>query len=174
MILSYVRLALFAFGLLAGVQIPGFLHDYAQHVSARRLEINGALAGYQKTADEFFAGDLQALIGHYHASDDPVFHRDADNVRYVALRAQVLQREWQAMQGPWYGQAWHILARADQKLLRETWEAYQFLVLLKPAAIAWAIACGLLLAMFVEFIWLVVSWPARREARSGGRRQRSA
>ncbi|HAQ28087.1 MAG TPA: DUF2937 domain-containing protein, partial [Pseudomonas sp.] len=38
MLRSYLRLTLFALGLLVGVQVPGFIEAYAQHVEARRLE----------------------------------------------------------------------------------------------------------------------------------------
>ncbi|MGY2498465.1 DUF2937 family protein, partial [Klebsiella pneumoniae] len=38
MLRSYLRLTLFAFGLLLGVQVPGFVDDYAKRVEAHRLE----------------------------------------------------------------------------------------------------------------------------------------
>ena len=36
MLLSYLRLVLFAVGLLVGVQVPGFISDYAKRVEAHR------------------------------------------------------------------------------------------------------------------------------------------
>ena len=38
MLRSYLRLTLFALGLLLGVQVPGFIDDYANLVEAHRLE----------------------------------------------------------------------------------------------------------------------------------------
>lgn len=35
---SYLRLLLFTLGLLLGVQVPGFIDDYAKRVDAHRLE----------------------------------------------------------------------------------------------------------------------------------------
>ncbi len=38
MLRSYLRLLLFAFGLLVGVQIPAFMDVYTQRLEAHRLE----------------------------------------------------------------------------------------------------------------------------------------
>lgn len=39
---SYLRLLLFTLGLLLGVQVPGFIDDYAKRVDAHRLETSRA------------------------------------------------------------------------------------------------------------------------------------
>ena len=77
---SYLRLLLFTFGLLVGVQIPGLINDYTQRVEAHLLESREGLMGFNQTAQRFFNGDLQALVRHYRASDDPVFNSDADSI----------------------------------------------------------------------------------------------
>src|SRR5690554_3922963 len=112
MLRSYLRLTLFALGLLVGVQVPGFIQDYAQHVEARRLEAQQGLQGFQATARRFFHGDLDALVEHYRTSDDPVFQNDAQSVSALVERARLLEREWQAMQRPWYARAWHVAIAA--------------------------------------------------------------
>ena len=68
MLRSYLRLTLFTFGLLVGIQVPGFIEAYAQHVEARRLEAEQGLRGFQETARRFFNGDLDALVRHYRDS----------------------------------------------------------------------------------------------------------
>jgi len=154
---SYLRLTLFAFGLLVGIQVPGFIEAYAQHVEARRLEAQQGLQGFQQTAQRFFGGDLDALVRHYQDSDDPVFQSDAQSVEQLVSRARMLEREWQAMQGPWYARAAHVLLGA-QRSLREQ-------VLLAPEAIAWGLSCALLLAWLVESLLLAASFPLRSRAR---------
>ncbi|MEX6502562.1 DUF2937 family protein [Pseudomonas zhanjiangensis] len=147
---SYLRLTLFALGLLLGVQVPGFVDDYAKRVEAHRLEAEQGLEGFRVTAKRFFAGDLQALVAHYRASKDEVMRSDAQSLSALVERDQWLEREWQAMQGSWYAQVWHLATAADDQLLGETYAAYRYQVLLAPEAIAWAIACALLLAWLVE------------------------
>lgn len=155
---SYLRLALFALGLLVGVQVPGFVDDYGKRVEAHRLEAQQALKGFRETAGRFFKGDLDALVAHYRSSDDPVMRSDAQSVAVLVERANWLEREWQAMQGPWYAQVWHLATAADRELLYETIAAYSYQVLLAPQAIAWALACGLLLAWLVELLVLGAGW----------------
>ncbi|SDH41872.1 Protein of unknown function [Pseudomonas flavescens] len=165
MLRSYLRLALFALGLLLGVQVPGFIDDYAKRVEAHRLESEQSLSGFRDTARRFFDGDLQRLVGHYRGSSDPVMQSDARSVGLLVERSELLQRESLAMQGPWYRQVWHLATAADEQLLQETHAAYRYQVLLAPEAIAWGIACALFLAWVAESILLLLALPFRRRDR---------
>ena len=168
---SYLRLTLFALGLLVGVQVPGFVQAYANHVEARRLESQQGLLGFQETAGRFFQGDLNALIEHYRGSSDPVIQSDARSVAALVERSRLLDREWRIMQGPWYARAWHVLVSADDDIRAQVWRSYDFQILLAPEAIAWGISCALLLAWVVETIYIMVRqafFPQRQ------RRRRSA
>ncbi|MDR7024549.1 MAG: DUF2937 family protein [Pseudomonadales bacterium] len=153
---SYLRLALFALGLLVGVQVPGFIDDYSKRVEAHRIESEQGLKGFRETAKRFFKGDLVALVGHYQASTDPVMRSDAQSLGTLVERSAFLERESKAMQGPWYGQVWHLATAADHELLEETFAAYRYQVLLVPEAIAWGIACAMLLAWLLESLALLV------------------
>jgi hypothetical protein len=168
MLRSYLRLTLFALGLLVGIQAPGFIEAYGRHVDARRLEAQQGLLGFQDTAGRFFEGNLNALVEHYRASDDPVIQSDARSVAALVERARLLDREWRIMQGPWYAQAWHVLIGADQQLRNQVWSSYRFQVLLAPEAIAWGICCALLIAWIAESIFLLIRrllFPQRRQQR---------
>lgn len=158
MLRSYLRLTLFAFGLLLGVQVPGFVDDYAKRVEAHRLESQQSLKGFQDTASKFFKGDMDALVAHYRVSDDPVMRSDAQSVAHLVQRAALLEREWQAMQGAWYEQAWHLATGADPGLFEETLQAYRYQVLFTPEAILWGLVCALLLAWLVELLILTLGW----------------
>lgn len=168
MLRSYLRLTLFALGLLVGVQVPGFIENYAQHVEARRLEAQHGLQGFQETARRFFQGDLNVLVEHYRASDDPVFQSDAHSLGVLIERARLLDREWRIMQGPWYARAWHVLIGADRDLRSQVWSSYRFQLLLAPEAIAWGLSCALLLALVIESVYLLVRnalFPKRQRRR---------
>ncbi|MBS7661302.1 DUF2937 family protein [Pseudomonas lalucatii] len=158
MLRSYLRLALFALGLLVGVQVPGFIDDYGKRVAAHRLESEQGLKGFRETARRFFKDDLQALVAHYRVSADPVMRSDAQSVAGLVERAHFLAREERAMQGGWYAQLWHLATAADDELLAETYRAYRYQVLLAPQAIAWGIASALLLAWTTEGLLLMLAW----------------
>ncbi|EIK51664.1 hypothetical protein YO5_13123 [Stutzerimonas stutzeri TS44] len=165
MLRSYLRLLLFAFGLLVGVQVPGFIDAYAQRVEAHRQEAQRGLQGFRDTAQRFFDGDLNALVEHYRASDDAVIQSDARSLEALVQRMRLLDREWQAMQQPWFVRSWHVLLGADRELRRETLAGYRYQVLLAPEAIAWGLGCALLLAWLVESVLLALSFPLRQRRR---------
>ncbi|MBA1320705.1 DUF2937 family protein [Pseudomonas plecoglossicida] len=155
---SYLRLLLFTCGLLVGIQVPGLVKDYGQRVEARVLESREALSGFQETAQRFFKGDLQALLQHYRTSEDPVFISDANSIESLLVRNQLLENEWQAMQGSWLSQSWHVLAQADPQLREETLNSYSYQILLVPEAIGWGLSAGFVLAFVVESVLVLLGW----------------
>ena len=167
MLLSYLRLVLFAAGLLIGVQVPGFVSDYGKRVEAHLIEAQTGLQGFQRTAEQFFKGDLQALVAHYRASDDPVFRSDADSLSTLLTRQQALDKQFQAMQGPWYMRALQVAYAADPAIRQETFDAYTYQILLSPTAIGWAMAGALLFSFIIEGFLRLIDWVVL-----GGKRQR--
>jgi hypothetical protein len=165
--LSYLRLILFALGLLIGVQVPGFISDYTKRVEAHMLEAQNGLTVFQKTAEQFFNGDLQALVAHYRASEDPVFRSDADSLGHLLTRQRLLDDQWQALQGPWYMRALQVAYAADPAIREETYKGYTYQVLLSPEAIGWGMAFALLFSFVVEGFFRLVDWVVL-----GGKRQR--
>lgn len=167
MLLSYLRLVLFAAGLLIGVQVPGFINDYAKRVEAHLIEAQTGLSGFQGTANQFFKGDMQALVNHYRASEDPIFRSDADSLSAMLTRQLALDKQFQAMQGPWYIRALQVAYAADPDIRQETLNTYTYQVLLSPTAIGWAMAGALLFSFIIEGFFRLVDWVVL-----GGKRQR--
>ncbi|MFK3767000.1 MULTISPECIES: DUF2937 family protein [Pseudomonas] len=155
---SYLRLLLFTFGLLAGIQVPGLVKDYSQRVEAHLFESRQALDGFKQTAERFFKGDLQALVRHYRSSDDVVFNSDANSIESLLIRNQLLENEWQALQGSWVSRTWHVLVQPDPQMREETLKAYSYQILLVPEAIGWGVGAGFVLAFVVESLLLGIAW----------------
>ncbi|AIR89995.1 DUF2937 family protein [Pseudomonas cremoricolorata] len=158
MFMSYLRLLLFTVGLLAGIQVPGLINSYSQRVEAHVLESREALNGFKETAERFFNGDLQALVRHYRSSDDPVFNSDANSIESLLIRNQMLENEWQTLQGNWWVRTWHVLVQPDPDLREETLKGYSYQILLVPEAIAWGVGAGLLLSLAVESLLRLIGW----------------
>ncbi|WP_025110634.1 DUF2937 family protein [Pseudomonas sp. H1h] len=169
MLLSYLRLVLFAAGLLIGVQVPGFINDYAKRVEAHLIEAQTGLRGFQGTAEQFFKGDLQALVAHYRASDDPVFRSDADSLSTLLNRQIALDKQFQAMQGPWYIRFLQVVLAADPDIRQETWNGYSYQILLTPQAMIWGMSGALLLSFGIECLIRLIDWVVL-----GGRRLRQS
>ena len=169
MLLSYVRLVLFAAGLLIGVQVPGFINDYAKRVEAHLIEAQTGVRGFQGTAEQFFKGDMQALVAHYRASEDPVFRSDADSLSTLLSRQIALDKQFQAMQGPWYIRFLQVVLAADPDIRKETWNGYSYQILLTPEAMIWGMSGALLLSFGIECLFRLIDWVVL-----GGRRLRQS
>jgi len=158
MLLSYLRLVLFAIGLLVGVQVPGFINDYAKRVEAHLIEAQTGLRGFDATAQQFFNGDLQALVAHYRASDDPVFRSDANSLGTLLDRQVALDKQFQAMQGPWYIRVLQVAVAADPDIRLETWNGYSYQILLTPEAMGWGLGVAMLLSFGLECLFRLIDW----------------
>ena len=169
MLLSYLRLVLFAAGLLIGVQVPGFINDYAKRVEAHLIEAQTGLSGFQGTANQFFKGDMQALVNHYRASEDPIFRSDADSLSAMLTRQLALDKQFQAMQGPWYIRALQVAVAADPDIRLETWNGYSYQILLTPEAMGWGLGGAMLLSFGIECLYRLIDWVVL-----GGRRLRQS
>jgi hypothetical protein len=158
MLLSYLRLVLFAAGLLIGVQVPGFINDYAKRVEAHLIEAQTGLSGFQGTANQFFKGDMHALVNHYRASEDPIFRSDADSLSAMLTRQLALDKQFQAMQGPWYIRVLQVALAADPDIRKETWNGYSYQILLTPEAMIWGMSGALLLSFGIECLFRLIDW----------------
>ncbi|MEG0007878.1 MAG: DUF2937 family protein [Aeromonas sp.] len=162
---SYLRMMLFALGLLAGVQIPGLVDLYYQRLDARLQQASLSLAPFQRTADQHFAGDLAALIQHYGASQDPVFAQDATSLQQLVSQRLLLQQELAFQDKPWYQQLSHLLLQPDPLLWQDTLNNYGYVVPLKQAAIVCGLAGGLLAALLGDLLLGIVLLPFRPRQR---------
>ena len=152
MLRGYLRLVVFAVGLLVGVQAPGFVDQYAKRVSAHYLEAQHDFAGFQQAANQYFNGDVSALVAHHLASSDVVFKGEAKTIGDLFARIRALSAELAAMNGPSLARLIHIIVNPDRDILQETVAAYSYTVPLSPDAIAYGVITGLLLALAVELV----------------------
>jgi len=154
MLRAYLRLVLFALGLLAGIQAPGFVDQYSKRVSAHYIEATKSFAGFQRTADLYFGGSVEALIAHHESSSDAVFKDEAKSVAAVYARLKTLALERDAMSGPLFSRIFHVAFQPNRELLNETIAAYSYTVPLNQEAIFCGLVAALLLALLVESLLL--------------------
>lgn len=164
MLRAYLRLLLFAAGLLAGVQVPGFVHQYQVVVLAHLAEARHALKSFEDIAARHFRGDLLSLIAHYRANADAAIRETGDGVAAMVHRVTRLDGERAALSRPWHERAWHVATAADRVLLREAAAGYDHQVPLQPAAIGWGLGLGLSLSLAVEGLIAVLALAWRRRA----------
>jgi hypothetical protein len=154
MIANYLRLVVFAVGLLVGIQVPSFIDQYAKRVSAHHNEVARNFAGFQDTADRYFGGSVEALLAHHLASTDQAFRDEARSIREMHERLTALTAELAAMSGPLIKQIMHVVFHPNHEMLDETWATYSYSVPLNAPAIGSGVAIGALLAMLVEALFV--------------------
>jgi DUF2937 family protein len=147
---AYLRLVLFALGLLAGIQVPGFVDQYSKRVSAHYIEVTKSFAGFQRTANLYFGGSVDALIAHHESSADAVFKDEAKSVAVIYARLQELALEVEAMSRSLISRIFHVAFQPDREILDETLAAYSYTVPLNQMAILCGLIAALLLALLVE------------------------
>ena len=152
MLRAYLRLVVFAVGLLAGVQVPGFVDQYAKRVSAHYLEVQRNFAGFQRTADQYFGGSVDALITHHSSSSDAVFRDEAKTIAAMYARLTSLSAEREAMRGSPLARLMHVATNANREILQETVDAYSYTVPLDAPAVLYGVCIALLLSLLIETI----------------------
>lgn len=150
MIRDYLRLIFFTSSLLIGIQVPAFIDQYKKRVDAHLSEAQQNLAGFQLTADKYFAGSIEELIAHYKRSQDKVFQADAQSVEQIYLRVNSLHIQWQNLQRSEVLQAYFVLTEYQPNLMDETLNQYSYTVPLSPIALGWGISLALVLTWLLE------------------------
>jgi|SRR5208282_587532 len=154
MVAHYLRLILFSVGLLVGIQVPGFVDQYAKRVSAHHIEVARNFAGFQDTANRYFGGSVASLVAHHLASTDQAFKDEATSIQTMYDRLTALAAELAALRGPLIKQIIHIAFRPNKEILNETRFEYTYTVPLNAPAIVSGIAIGTLLAALVEALFV--------------------
>ncbi len=152
MLRGYLRLVIFTVGLLLGVQAPGFVDQYAKRVSAHYIEAKHNFAGFQQAADQYFNGDVAALIAHHLASPDVVFKGEAKTIGALFARIKTLGAELDAMSGSSISKLIHVAVNPNRDILKETSAAYSYTVPLSPDAILYGVSVGLVVSLAIELV----------------------
>lgn len=90
MCFDYLRVFLFAAGILLGLQVPGFVEQYGARLESRMLESGQSLQAFKADADKYFNGDILRLIEHYKNKPDMVIQDGGSSIETLYLRNQEL------------------------------------------------------------------------------------
>jgi hypothetical protein len=150
---AYIRFAIFATGILIGIQVPSFVDQYAKRIDAHYQEVSFNISGFQNTANSLFGGDLEALIAYYDGSNDTVFRSDSESIRLITDRYYRLENERLALGHNALVVAMHVLFAADQEFFQETLEQYTYTVPLNSIAIEWGLAIAIFSILIIDLLY---------------------
>lgn len=128
MLYRYFLISLACAAILVGVQIPSFVTQYEQRLDAQLTEAMVYYAQYQKIADQYFEGDMNALLAHHEKSDDEVFQAESIPLETLLLRVRNFELQQQGLSSSIWGKLWFLAHSADRELMSSTWRMYSFTV----------------------------------------------
>lgn len=164
MIYRYFSILLALAVTLGGIQLPGFINQYENRVSAHLLEVRANLAGFQAIADRRHSGSLPALIEHHRNSSDATFREEADVITMMVSRHDRFQAQLNGLDGSLFDRISHLLFAADTQLIQETSEAYTWTVTFNREALICGIISLVIGLGLSDLIRLLVPFAFRRSA----------
>ncbi len=164
--ISYLRIILLITGVLAGIQLPGFVDQYGKSLQAHLIESERSLNEFRDEAERFFDGSIEELIAHYQASDDKVFQQGGQSISAIYQRNQLLNQAYRDFsQSTWKAYQQALFMPVDD-IQREVRASFSYTVKLNPGAILFGLVSGLLLAVFGELIVRLLAKPFRQSSNS--------
>ncbi len=160
----YITLIVFAAGLLAGIQLPNFVDQYEKRVDAHFVEASEDLSGFQKIADLFHNGDIQALIEKHDQSRDPTFKAEALPIKKIYDRKVRFEKEIEALHTSFVGKVVHIVTAGDMAIINETYSNYSANLPLNVNAIGSGLLTAVTLCVMFE-VGVVVLKAMKRTVR---------
>ena len=153
---EYTIRLLFTAGILFGVQVPNFIDQYTQKVSAHYLEATENFSGFQATADKFHGGSVKALIERHENSNDPVFQSEAGPIKKLHSRIQAFSLELKALNTNLFGKIFHVAFKSDRSVFKETVSEYSATVPLNTDAIICGLLLGLVSALMCDIFFFML------------------
>jgi len=153
---EYTIRLVFTAGILLGVQIPNFIDQYTQKISAHQLEATKNFSGFQATADKFHGGSINALIERHETSNDPVFQSEATPIKEIHSRIQAFSSEMKALNANLLGKIFHVAFKSDRAVIKETLSEYSATIPLNTDAIICGLGLGMISALLCDLFFFVL------------------
>lgn len=151
-IIDYLKLAILIFGVLIGVQIPGFVSQYGQNLDARVAESSQGLAQFQQDADQYFHGSFDQLLKHYARNQDPVIVAGGQSIQALVARNHLLTTAKADFHQSLYSPYWQVFIHPIAEIRDEVWQHYQYKVILNTEAISIGVIFGLVVLAVSELV----------------------
>lgn len=146
---------LFAAGLALFLQIPQFIDHYTQRYGGYRQSVADSVAQYQRSADQHYGGDLDAMTRDFIADDKPALREMGDKIAGDRRRLVDMEHGLAILQYGHLGQKlWYLARHIDPPIAYGVIEAFHPGLPLTPEALLFGLVGGLLAtALFNLLLW---------------------
>jgi hypothetical protein len=112
---------------------------------------------FQKIADLYHNGSLEALVRHHLASADATFHAEGAAVRAMMDSAAALRAASAALNADLAHQLLYLVRHTDPSIARATWDIFVPSVPLSLEALVFAGLVGLCVWLLAALLWRLVA-----------------
>ena len=152
MIRSLFYIAVFAVGFAAGGLFPSFSSQYQLRLQAQYDQVSMDLLPFQKIANRYHGGSIDALVEYHLASDDPTFYAEGAAIQQM-LDAQARLAEFQmAADVSYMDQAAYFYKHRNDDIALAAWQTFEPTMVTSESAITFALAAGVVL---LATVWLL-------------------
>lgn len=145
-------------GIVAGGCIPGFIQQYRQRVGGRLDQVQLDLAPFREIARRFHDGDMDKLVRHHLASDDPSFHAEGEALQSMLDSFASLTAMAEGLAGSIWQQIGYLLVHYDRGIGAATWSDHVPTFSLDGGSIAVALTLGVSLWVIFQLLWVGGRW----------------
>ena len=147
---------------VAGGLVPGFIAQYRQRLGGRLDQAQLDLEPWQKIADQFHHGDIEALIEYHLQSPDATFHAEGAAIRALVDNVRQLQTAVESLQGSLFQQAGYLAVRGDADLARATFNDWVPTFALSAEGLLFALLFAAAVWSLFHATWWMVAVGRRR------------
>lgn len=144
---TFLDKLIFALGIFAGSQLPGFIIQYRQRLGGHLEQAKKQLKSFQEIAEKFHGGSIESLISKHLTSTDPTFNSEGIIIRNSLNEVNRLSESYKALDSNLPGQIKFLLFNTDWQIALQTWEIYEPGLILTPQAVIFALLSGFLLSL---------------------------
>lgn len=157
----------FAGCLLLGIQIPNFIIQYQQNISAHYQEAVSQLQQYQFIADRYYAGNMHELLLGHKTNGVAAIRAEAQVISDLIQRNEYLQQELSALQDRALVQQFlHLAEHLDFNIANEVWLNYSISVPLNSDAIVVGLVLAFLCSIVVHLLFVLLLFLFRFKLRN--------
>ncbi len=149
--------AVLLLAVVAGGCVPSFVNQYLQRVGGRLDQVTLDLAPFQKIADRYHDGSMDALIQHHLSSSDPTFHAEGRAIQAMVDSAASLQQMLAALNTDIAHQLGYLVTHHDTMILNSTFRHFEPAFTFTPDALLVAASTGALVWLLFISFWMLLS-----------------
>lgn len=155
----------FAFLLLATLQVPILADHYRQYLTGYTDATKQQVAGYQQLADSFGFSSIDRLINSLKTNPDPIIQADAQQKAETVTKLQELEAGLATLKkGNYFSQAWYMFQPERFDTLDRVLDNFRPSIPLTPMSIGASIVTAIVLYMIFIAPFITARMLYRRRA----------